>query len=104
MSMPLMLPRWPRITRVIACSVPGRSEHSSSIAKVRFSSGKRALATRRHAAGVEAEPVHPHEVPGVLDLHAAIHDHLQPTILGDLRALRADDAALEPEGHRDDAT
>src|SRR5258708_4657925 len=102
MSMPLMLPRWPRITRVIACSVPGRSEHSSSIANVRFSSGKRALATRRHAAGVEAEPVHPPEVPGMLDLDAAIDDRLQPTVLGDLRALRAADAELEPEGLRAD--
>src|ERR1700761_2495390 len=34
-------------------------------------------ADRGDARGVEAEPVHAADVPGVLDLEAAVHDHGQ---------------------------
>src|SRR6185295_7608397 len=54
-------------------------------------------AARRDLAGVEAEPVHAAQVARVLDLHAAVDDDLQPGPLGDLRALGADHAELEPE-------
>jgi hypothetical protein len=34
----------------------------------------------------------------MLNLHAAIHDHVQPSLDGDSRALRTDNAELKPEG------
>src|SRR2546423_7659115 len=101
-SIPVMFPRCARITRVIACSVPGRSEHSRTIATTWVGSGTRPLAPGGDATGVEAEPVHPAEVPGVLDLHAAVHHDREPPGLGDLRRLGADDAELEPQGLRPD--
>src|SRR6185437_7069875 len=55
-------------------------------------------ADRGDAMGVEAEPVHPADVAGVLDLEAAVHDHGDAAVLGDLRALAVDDAELAPQG------
>ena len=47
----------------------------------------KAAAHRRDALGVEAEPVHPSDVAGVLDLDAAIHDDRQAARLRDARRL-----------------
>src|ERR1700743_933181 len=56
----------------------------------------------RDALRVEAEPVHPAHVAGVLHLDAAVHDHRQPAVLRDLRALGVDHPELAPEGARAD--
>src|ERR1700728_2040764 len=55
-------------------------------------------ADRGDAVGVEAEPVHPPDVAGVLELDAAVHDHRQAALLRDPRALGADHAELAPQG------
>src|ERR1700730_2509849 len=52
----------------------------------------------RDALGVEAEPVHPAHVAGVLPLDAAVHDHRQPAVLPGLGALGVNHAELAPEG------
>src|SRR4051812_38899332 len=59
-----------------------------------------ARADRRDAVGVEAEPVHAPDVPRVLDLQAAVHDHGQARVLGDPGALLVDDAELAPHRRR----
>src|SRR3954462_3496002 len=47
--------------------------------------------------GVEAEPVHPSHVAGVLDLQATVHHHGDTGVLRDLRTLGVDHAELGPE-------
>src|SRR5882757_2190847 len=51
----------------------------------------------RDALRVEAEPVHPARVAGVLNLEATVHDHRYATVLGDPRPLLVDHAELAPE-------
>ena len=57
----------------------------------------KAAAHGRDALGVEAEPVHPSDVAGVLDLDAAIHDDGEAARLGDARAFLVDHRELAPE-------
>src|SRR5579872_1900995 len=52
--------------------------------------------------GVEAEPVHAADVPGVLHLDAAVHDHGQPGVRRDPRALDVDHPELAPQRLRPD--
>ena len=46
---------------------------------------------------VEAEPVHPSDVSRMLDLHAPVHDHVEPRISRDTCRVTAYDSVLQPE-------
>src|SRR6185436_5491773 len=48
-------------------------------------------------AGVEAQPVHPSQVPGMFDFHTAVHHNLYSGLFGDVRAFQTDDAELQPD-------
>src|SRR5688572_25190239 len=52
---------------------------------------------RRNPLRVEPEPVHPPNIPRVLDFQAAIHDDRYAALLRDARALFVDHAELTPE-------
>jgi len=50
-----------------------------------------------HTACVESEPVHAAKVARVLDLHAAIHDHVKAAGDSNFRAFLADHVVLQPQ-------
>ncbi len=54
-------------------------------------------APRRDLLCVETEPVHSSEVSAVFHLHATVHHDDQAVIAGNLGALAADDAVLQPQ-------
>ena len=47
---------------------------------------------------VEAEPVHPADIPRVLDFDAPVHDDSEAAVFCDPRPLFVDDPELAPEG------
>ena len=53
---------------------------------------------RRDAVRIETEPMHPADVPSVLDLDAAVHDDGYTAVLCDPRSLLVDDTELAPQG------
>src|SRR3954447_23439229 len=55
------------------------------------------LTRRSDLAGVHPEPVYAAHVASMLDLEAPVHHDVEPASLGDLDALGADHAVLEPQ-------
>src|SRR5204863_7505652 len=53
--------------------------------------------SRGEDAGTEPDDAQAAEEARVLDLAAAVHDHLEPRLARDFRAFVADDAELQPE-------